>query len=367
MGLQSKDFWIDSDGVIHRKNPQKHGNGNDSGKIIAAIIGVAAVIIIAFLLSQRNSSPSQYFSEEVASRENDEQRESTGNPIIDNLINNMVAIEGGTFWMGNDGEQTHQEDRPSLQNDASPAHEVTLSDFSIGKYEVTQEEWETVMGSNPSEHKGAKLPVENVSWDDCQVFIKKLNKMTGMNFRLPTEAEWEYAARGGGNSRNYKYSGSNNLQSVAWNGNDKTQPVGRKKPNELGLYDMSGNIAEWCQDWYGLYKGGHQNNPTGPSSPMHPSTVGQTKNLSPMHESSVHPLLLFANLICQYGGNLTTQPTSETIEPFPQTLNVRRGGSVDSFDSECLVYDRNSNYVTMEGYLPTSYTPFGATGFRLSL
>ena len=146
---------------------------------------------------------------------------------------------------------------------------MTLSSFSIGRYEVTQEEWEAVMGSNPSNFKGKKLPVEQVSWDDCQTFIRKLNQMTGKHFRLPTEAEWEYAARGGNKSRGYKYAGGDNLGSVAWytdNSGNKTHEVGKKQPNELGLYDMSGNVREWCQDWKGGYRSSSQTNPTGPSS-----------------------------------------------------------------------------------------------------
>lgn len=148
-----------------------------------------------------------------------------------------------------------------------PAHRVTLSSYYINKYEVTQAEWKAVMGSNPSSFKGDNLPVEKVSWNDCQTFIRKLNALTGKNFRLPTEAEWEFAARGGNNSRGYKYSGSDNISSVAWygdNSGDKTHPVGQKSPNELGIYDMSGNVFEWCQDyWYETYPSSAQTNPTG--------------------------------------------------------------------------------------------------------
>ena len=181
--------------------------------------------------------------------------------IIQNLINNMVYVEGGTFMMGATSEQGS--DAEELEK---PAHQVTLSSFSIGRYEVTQEEWQAVMGSNPSVFKGAKRPVEYVSWNDCQAFIRKLNSISGRRFRLPTEAEWEYAARGGNRSRGYKYAGSNNLSAVAWyydNSGNQTHEVGGKQPNELGLYDMSGNVWEWCQDWYGSYSSSSQTNPTG--------------------------------------------------------------------------------------------------------
>ena len=186
--------------------------------------------------------------------------------IIHNLINNMVYVEGGTFMMGATSEQG-----TDAADGEKPVHQVTLSSFSIGRYEVTQEEWQAVMGSNPSYFKGAKRPVESVSWNDCQEFIRKLNAMTGRRFRLPTEAEWEYAARGGNRSQGYKYSGSNNLNSVAWyadNSGNTTHDVGLKSPNELGIYDMSGNVWEWCQDWYDInyYSSSPQTNPMGPSS-----------------------------------------------------------------------------------------------------
>jgi formylglycine-generating enzyme required for sulfatase activity len=166
--------------------------------------------------------------------------------------------------MGCTGEQGGECD-----SDEKPAHSVTVSDFYIGKYEVTQKQWVQVMGSNPSKFRGDDLPVEMVSWDDVQKFIRKLNQQTGKKYRLPTEAEWEYAARGGNKSRGYKYSGSNNIGDVAWyegNSGDKTNDVGTKSPNELGIYDMSGNVWEWVSDWYGKYSEGAQTNPAGPSS-----------------------------------------------------------------------------------------------------
>lgn len=173
----------------------------------------------------------------------------------------MVEVRGGTFRMGATSEQG------SEISDEKPVHSVTLSGYYIGKTEVTQALWQAVMGSNPSYFEGDGLPVEQVSWDDCQKFIRKLNSLTGQNFRLPTEAEWEFACRGGNNSRGYKYSGSNYIDNVAWydgNSGDKTHPVATKSPNELGIYDMSGNVWEWCADWYGDYSSGRQTNPKGP-------------------------------------------------------------------------------------------------------
>ena len=177
---------------------------------------------------------------------------------LNKLINNMVYVSGGTFIMGGDES-----------SDQTPTHSVTLSSYYICKYEVTQALWRAVMGSNPSKFKGDNLPVEQVSWNDCQTFINRLNSYTGRNFRLPTEAEWEFAARGGNYSRHYKYSGSNYISDVAWycdNSGNRTHPVGTKQANELGLYDMSGNVWEWCSDWYGSYSSYSQNDPTGPNS-----------------------------------------------------------------------------------------------------
>ena len=177
----------------------------------------------------------------------------------------MVHVEGGTFRMGATEEQGED-----AADDEKPVHRVTLSSYLIGKHEVTQALWEEVMGSNPSKNKqGGDYPVENVSWFDCQEFIGKLNARTGMKFRLPTEAEWEYSARGGDRSKGYKYAGSDNLDEVGWyryNSDNHTHPVGQKKPNELGLYDMSGNVWEWCQDWYGAYSSEAQADPAGPQS-----------------------------------------------------------------------------------------------------
>lgn len=198
----------------------------------------------------------------------------------------MVYVKGGTFTMGCTSEQGRD-----CKSDEKPAHQVTLSDYYMGETEVTQALWQAVMGNNPSSFKGENLPVEYVSWDDCQKFIQKLNSLTGKNFRLPTEAEWEYAARGGVKNRGYKYSGSINFIDVAWywqnsgdiflkgtddnwswekigKNNGRIHPVKSKLPNELGLYDMSGNVWEWCSDWYSssYYESSSSNNPTGPTT-----------------------------------------------------------------------------------------------------
>ena len=184
---------------------------------------------------------------------------------VGNVKFEMVYVEGGTFRMGATAEQGED-----ARDNEKPVHRVTLSSYLIGKHEVTQALWKEVMGSNPSYNKqGRDYPVEYVSWDDCQEFVKKLNARTGMKFRMPTEAEWEYAARGGNRSKGYKYAGSDNLDEVGWykdNSGYHTHPVGGKKPNELGLYDMSGNVWEWCQDWYGDYTNEAQTNPAGPQS-----------------------------------------------------------------------------------------------------
>ena len=185
-------------------------------------------------------------------------------PVKDGISIDMVRVEAGTFTMGATPEMKY----PNA--DETPTHRVTLTnDYYIGKYEVTQALWKAVMGNNPSKFKGDNLPVEQVSWDDCQEFISKLNRITGKLFRLPTEAEWEYAARGGNKSRGYQYSGNNNLLDVAWfrdNSGSETHAVGTKQANELCIYDMSGNVEEWCQDWYGAYSRSSQVNPTGDNS-----------------------------------------------------------------------------------------------------
>ena len=178
-----------------------------------------------------------------------EEKERQKQALIAQLQPEMVLVKGGTF------------DRKDQK--------VTLSDFYIGKYPITQKQWQAIMGNNPSNFKGDNLPVESVSWDDCQAFIEKINEKTGKIYRLPTEAEWEFAARGGNKSQGCEYSGSNDLDEVAWyraNSDNKTHPVGTKKANELGIHDMTGNIWEWCNDWYGDYAEAAVTNPQGADS-----------------------------------------------------------------------------------------------------
>jgi formylglycine-generating enzyme required for sulfatase activity len=185
----------------------------------------------------------------------------------------MVFVPGGTFDMGCTPEQGS--DCSVIEE---PAHQVTVNDFYIGKYEVTQAQWETVMESNLSEFQSTSspLPVEQVSWNDVPEYVRRLNAKTGKVYRLPTDAEWEYAARGGAKSKGYKYSGGDNIAEVAWyhgNSGAKPHPVGQKAPNELGIYDMSGNVWEWCQGLYGD-SDGSQTNPAEPSPRRFPVTRG---------------------------------------------------------------------------------------------
>ena len=207
---------------------------------------VAIVAIWLMVPSQKGENPKASYSNGILT--------------VNDIKYNMVWVEGGTFRMGATSEP---------DSDAVSVTSVTLSGYYIGKTEVTQALWKAVMGSNPSCLKGDNLPVECVSWNECQGFIRKLNSLTGQNFRLPTEAEWEFACRGGNNSCGYQYSGSDHIDNVAWfygNSGDETHPVASKSPNELGIYDMSGNVEEWCSDWYGDYTSGALTNPKGPES-----------------------------------------------------------------------------------------------------
>ena len=237
----------------HKVEIKKDGYGTDS-KTVSILEGQTASLS-GVLTTHTSSSVALGFS-------------SSGNtitiPVKDGISIDMVRVEAGTFTMGATAEM-----KDPFGNE-KPTHRVTLTnDYYIGKYEVTQALWKAVMGNNPSEYKGDNLPVEKVSWNDCQEFLSKLNRITGKTFRLPTEAEWEYAARGGNKSRGYQFSGSSNLSDVAWyddNSGYVTHAVGSKQSNELGIYDMTGNVWEWCQDWYGKYSSSSQINPTGANS-----------------------------------------------------------------------------------------------------
>lgn len=188
----------------------------------------------------------------------------------------MVFVEGGTFRMGSTGE--------GADIDEAPIHQVTLSDFYIGKYEVTQAQWRAIMGTTVAQQRdkanpswklygvGDNYPMYYVRWTEAQEFVTRLNTATGKKYALPTEAQWEFAARGGNKNRGYTYAGSNSLDGVAWyssNSGSTTHTVGTKLPNELGIYDMSGNVWEWCGDWYGIYSAAQQTDPTGPSAGLY--------------------------------------------------------------------------------------------------
>ena len=226
-------------------------------------------------------------------------------PPLQQLINDMITVEGGTFIMGsNDGYEWEK-----------PIHEVRLNTFQIGKYPITQAQWQAIMNHNPSHFNGMQNPVEMVSWNDAQTFITRLNELLDSKglpsgYCLPTEAQWEYAARGGNKSKGYQYAGSNNIAEVAWyrsNSADKTHPVGQKKPNELGIYDMSGNVWEWCQDeWHDSYQG----------APADGSAWQDTKNVS-----------------------------NENI------LRVVRGGSWDSNPNYCRVSFRSRSHVSNHNFI----------------
>ena len=233
----------------------------------------------------------------------------TGIACIDALATDMILVNGGTFPMG-----ALTTDTNAYPNER-PQHNVTLSDFYICKYEVTQELWEAVMGGNPTYNsdgwteykgKGAKYPAYRISWNNCDTFIHRLNDKTGLKFRMPTEAEWEFAAKGGNVTNRYTYAGSNILGDVAWckdNSNDKTHEVMQKSPNELGLYDMSGNVEEWCSDWYDVtyYRDSRDAvNPQGPASGTYRVSRGGdydngVNSCRVLRRNYTHPRMFYTN------------------------------------------------------------------------
>ena len=245
----------DSKDVSDSKAPKKSNTGKIVAFIIAAVVVLGAVSFGIFGSDDETKADI-----------------STGSFTVKGVSFKMVAVDGGTFQMGATSEQQNAE------YNEKPVHSVTLSSYYIGETEVTQELWQAVMGSNPSSFTGnSQRPVEEVSWHDCQTFVNKLNDLlvgqlpAGRRFRLPTEAEWEYAARGGNRSRGTQYSGSSSIGDVAWyddNSGSITHPVKGKRPNELGLYDMTGNVWEWCEDYYDnyYYSNSPSANPQGPSS-----------------------------------------------------------------------------------------------------
>ena len=241
-------------------------------KLLPWIIGgIVAVVILAIVTwvafeKRKKSKTVEETEVSIAIISSPEVKALAQTYTVNGVSFTMKYVKGGTFQMGATSEQDGD---VFVYYDEKPIHEVTLSDFCIGETEVTQGLWKAVMGSNPSNFKGDNLPVETVSWNDCQKFIEKLNLLTGKTFRLPSEAEWEYAARGGIRSKHFRYSGSDTIDDVAWydgNSSDVTHAVKTKNGNELGLYDMSGNVWEWCSDWYESYSSGTQTNPQGPLS-----------------------------------------------------------------------------------------------------
>jgi len=184
---------------------------------------------------------------------------SINDNIFQELMSNMVMVNGGTFDMG----ATLEQEKDYWENEL-PVHQVDIDRFKICKYPVSQKLWYAIMGENPSFFKNAEAPVESITWFECQKFIELLSKIMGIKFSLPTEAQWEYASRGGNSSKFYKFSGCGEINDVTWyseNSGFGTKPIGQKKANELGLYDMSGNIWEWCQDWFASYSALPQVNP----------------------------------------------------------------------------------------------------------
>lgn len=216
----------------------------------------------------------------------------TQKSTISDMLSNMVYVKGGTFIMGCQGDNPLESNYNWAYYDKDCRHKVTLSGFYINKTEVTQKQWNTIMGTNSSNFKGENLPVENISWEEAMDFVNKLSKLTSLNFSLPTEAQWEYAARGGIYSMGYLYPGSNDEEDVliykgrgdASDPSFTTYPVGQLWPNELGLYDMAGNVSEMCLDWYGDYVTYDTTDPIGPANgERHVVRGGDITDIPAMH------------------------------------------------------------------------------------
>ena len=244
---------------------------------LGAVVVVALVLIL--VLSKKDNDSKSYPFEAPSPQVNMSDLTITVNSV--SFV--MKPVEGGTFWMGAQSADPNGQNYDSeADNCEQPVHNVTVSTFYIGETEVTQALWKAVMGTNPSYWQADYLPVHEISWNDVQEFVRKLNSLTGRNFRLPTEAEWEYAAKGGNKSNGYKYAGSNSIGSVAWyfdNSGRHTNAVKCKLPNELGLFDMIGNVREWCSDMYDDYSSGTQTNPN-------PQSTSKSNSLRVLRGSS---------------------------------------------------------------------------------
>ena len=248
------------------------------GKFILAGVALLALLLVFKMpkFNQRLQSKSRIEETKTAKKESKRIAGEKYKQETESLDIEMIFVEGGTFMMGctkeQEGDCVLVLYNYGLGKDMEfdwerPAHQVTVSSFNIGKYEVTQAQWVAVMGSNPSRIRGNNLPVHRISWYDAQEFIIRLNELTGKKYRLPTEAEWEFAARGGNKSQGYKFSGSNTFTEVARIvGSASPYPVGSMQPNELGIYNMSGNVREWCNDWFGPYSSDAKINPRGPAT-----------------------------------------------------------------------------------------------------
>ena len=240
---------------VHTSAPEPKKKSNALPWVLLAVVAIVATVVILMLLPGKEDNTESAAKENVIENKTEITIEANGVAIP------MKLISGGTFTMGGSLEGIDYKDNEL------PAHSMEVESFYMSEYEVTQQLWTAVMGTNPSEFIGEQNPVENVNWYDCVEFTKKLCSLTGKTFRLPTEAEWEYAAKGGANQENYEFAGSNHIGDVAWaasNSGKTTHPVGQKRCNGCGLYDMSGNVYEWCSSWYAPYTVETMYNPMGP-------------------------------------------------------------------------------------------------------